>query len=136
MLLASGRKGQIITLDIFSKEAINYNMFIAASSGAGKSFFVNYLVSNYYAAGAKIRIVDVGKSYQKMTRMHGARFLDFDDSSSICLNPFTSIDEVRLGDMEQKEYLENTMCLIAAVMSMVRGRTPQEIRPLMEESSL
>jgi MFS family permease len=28
------------------------------------------------------------------------------------------------------------MCLIAAVMSMVRGGTPQKIRPLMEESSL
>jgi conjugal transfer ATP-binding protein TraC len=116
VLLANGRKGQIVTLDIFAKEANNYNMFIAASPGAGKSFFVNYLVSNYFAAGAKIRIVDVGKSYQKMTRMHGARFLDFDESSHICLNPFTNIDEVRLGDMEQNEYLENTMCLIAAVV--------------------
>ena len=116
VLLATGRKGQIVTLDIFAREAINYNMFIAASPGAGKSFFVNYLVSNYFAAGAKIRIVDVGRSYQKMTRMHGARFLDFDENSRICLNPFSSIDEVRLGESEQGEYLENTLCLIAAVV--------------------
>jgi len=116
VLLATGRKGQIVTLDIFAKEAINYNMFIAASPGAGKSFFVNYLVSNYFSAGAKIRIVDVGKSYQKMTRMHGARFLDFDENSRICLNPFSNIDEVRLGENEQSEYLENTLCLITAVV--------------------
>jgi conjugal transfer ATP-binding protein TraC len=116
VLLATGRKGQIVTLDIFAREAINHNMFIAASSGAGKSFFVNYLVSNYFATGAKIRIVDVGRSYQKMTRVHGARFLDFDESSRICLNPFTNIAEVRLGEGEQNEYLDNTMCLIAAVV--------------------
>jgi conjugal transfer ATP-binding protein TraC len=116
VLLATGRKGQIVTLDIFAREAINYNMFIAASPGAGKSFFVNYLVSNYFAAGAKIRIVDVGRSYQKMTRMHGARFLDFDEHSRICLNPFSTIDEVKLGESEQSEYLENTLCLIAAVV--------------------
>jgi conjugal transfer ATP-binding protein TraC len=116
VLLATGRKGQIVTLDIFAKEAINHNMFIAASSGAGKSFFVNYLVSNYFSAGAKIRIVDVGKSYQKMTRMHGARFLDFDESSRICLNPFSNIARVGTGGAEEREYLENAMCLIAAVV--------------------
>ena len=135
LLLATGRKGQIITLDIFAREAINYNMFIAASPGAGKSFFVNYLVSNYFTAGAKIRIVDVGKSYQKMTRMHGARFLDFDESSRICLNPFSNIDEVRLGESEQNEYLENTLCLISAVVMQMCFSATDVIPPDKAESA-
>ncbi len=135
VLLATGRKGQIVTLDIFAKEAINHNMFVAASPGAGKSFFVNYLVSNYYAAGAKIRIVDVGRSYQKMTRLFGARFLDFDESSRICLNPFTNIAEVRLGEVEQREYLENTMCLIAAVVMQMCFSATDSIPPDKAESA-
>jgi len=135
VLLATGRKGQIITLDIFAKEAINYNMFIAASPGAGKSFFVNYLISNYYSTGAKIRIVDVGRSYQKMTRMHGARFLDFDERSRICLNPFSNIDEVRLGDAERNEYLENTLCLISAVVMQMCFSATDVIPPDRAESA-
>ena len=92
MIFAS-RKGQVAGLDLMDKEAINHNAFIAASSGSGKSFFINYLVTNYFSAGAKIRIIDIGGSYQKMTKMCGARYLDFTDEANICINPFTKIIE-------------------------------------------
>jgi conjugal transfer ATP-binding protein TraC len=92
MIFAS-RKGQVAGLDLMDKEAINHNAFIAASSGSGKSFFINYLVTNYFSAGAKIRIIDIGGSYQKMTKMCGARYLDFTDEADICINPFTKIIE-------------------------------------------
>ena len=67
----------------------NHNAFVAASTGSGKSFFVNCLTYNYFGAGAKIRIIDIGGSYKKMTRVCNARYLDFTDGMSI--NPFTHI---------------------------------------------
>lgn len=92
MIFAS-RKGQLAGLDLMDREAINHNAYIAASSGSGKSFFVNYLVTNYFAAGAKIRIIDIGGSYRKMTKMCGARYLDFTDQADIRINPFGNIVE-------------------------------------------
>ena len=53
-LLLAGRKGQLCTLDLFDSHANNHNAFVAASTGSGKSFFVNCLTYNYFGAGAKI----------------------------------------------------------------------------------
>ena len=135
VMLMAGRKGQLVTLDIFDKGTNNFNMFVAASTGSGKSFFVNYLVSNYFSTGAKIRIVDVGKSYQKMTKIFGARFLDFDENSGICLNPFSNIDRVNVSEAERKEYLENALCLIAAVVMQMCYSSTDTVPPDEAESS-
>ncbi|MEM3265081.1 MAG: TraC family protein [Thermoplasmata archaeon] len=88
-----GRKGQFVTLDLFNKVADNYNMFVTASTGKGKSFFVNYLASRYYGAGAKIRIVDIGFSYKKLINMFNGRYIEFKPSEPVSLNPFSFIDD-------------------------------------------
>jgi conjugal transfer ATP-binding protein TraC len=112
-VLFIGRKGQLCGLDIFAKQKVNNsNVFIAAGSGAGKSFLVNYLVTNYYGENALVRIIDIGRSYKKMTRLFGARFLDFDENSNVCLNPFTHIP-IDDEDEQKKE--------IAVIGSMVTG---------------
>jgi conjugal transfer ATP-binding protein TraC len=90
-LLFPARKGQMGRLDFFSESSGNYNGFIGAFSGAGKSFLVNFIVFNYWAAGAKIRILDIGHSYKKASWIFGAKFLDFGVDSDVCLNPFTNI---------------------------------------------
>jgi conjugal transfer ATP-binding protein TraC len=91
VMLFAGRKGNLFGLDIFHKGVNNHNAMVCASSGAGKSFFVNYLVYNYFAKKSKIRIIDIGGSYKKMTKLFGARYLDFTEYSQDCLNPFTNI---------------------------------------------
>ena len=63
-MLFVGRKGQIIRMDLFGEKAVNHNLFVAASSGSGKSFVVNYLAYNYYSANAMVRIIDIGGSYK------------------------------------------------------------------------
>jgi conjugal transfer ATP-binding protein TraC len=91
VMLFAGRKGNLFGLDIFNKGVNNHNAMVCASSGAGKSFFINYMVYNYFAMNSKIRIIDIGGSYKKMTKLFGARYLDFSEHSRICLNPFTNI---------------------------------------------
>jgi conjugal transfer ATP-binding protein TraC len=89
-LLLVGRKGQVCGIDIFDRNANNNNIFVAAQTGAGKSFFINYLVYNYYGAGAKIRIIDIGDSYKKNTILYNARYLDFGEEKT-SINPFSTI---------------------------------------------
>src|SRR3546814_4823118 len=57
-LLYVGRKGQLVTLDLFDPRINNYNFVVAAESGAGKSFLLNDLCRQYYAQNALIRIID------------------------------------------------------------------------------
>ena len=107
-VLFVGRKGQLISLDIFHKAAANnHNMFITAASGAGKSFTNNYFLYNYYANGAKVRVIDIGDSYKKMTKIASGRYLDIEEDD-MCINPFSSIVD--------EEYDLNTIPYICAQM--------------------
>jgi conjugal transfer ATP-binding protein TraC len=92
-LLFKGRKGQVIGFDFFTKGASNYNWYVAAPTGKGKSFLVNYIVYNYYAEGVKVRIIDIGGSYKKLVHMLGGKFIDFEPNSNISLNPFAQVRE-------------------------------------------
>lgn len=91
VLIWIGRKGQLGTLDFFSKRTTNYNGAIMAGSGGGKSVFCNYIMNNYYAKGDLIRVVDIGGSYKKQSKMSGARYMEFAEDSDICINPFSVI---------------------------------------------
>jgi len=86
-----GRKGQLFGFDLWAHNS--QNALVCATTGGGKSFLLNYILNNYYGVGAKIRVVDIGGSYKKMTNLHGAKFLDFAPGSDINLNPFTNISD-------------------------------------------
>lgn len=94
-----GRKGQLITYDLFHPNLNNQNFIVAAESGAGKSFFLNNLTNQYYAQGAKIRIIDIGYSYQKSCSLMGGRFLDVGADANLCINPF----DFKIVDPEEKQ---------------------------------
>ncbi len=84
-----GRKGQLFGIDLWAH--ISHNALVCATTGGGKSFWLNYLLNHYYGVGAKIRVVDIGGSYKKMTKLHGAKFLDFGPGNNLCLNPFSNV---------------------------------------------
>ena len=106
-----GRDGQIFGLDLFASDS-NFNCIISAESGAGKSFFVNKLVSSYIGSGistggtvkgrlpnhvgdgAQVFIVDVGGSYEGLCAQYeGSQYLEFGAAMKYSMNPFPSIHE-------------------------------------------
>lgn len=86
-LLYVGRKGQLITLDLFDPRINNYNFIVSAESGAGKSFLLNHLCLQYFAQGALIRIIDIGGSYRKLCTLCSGRYIDIGEEALV-LNPF------------------------------------------------
>lgn len=118
-MLFTGRKGQLAAVDFFDKGAINNNIFIAAASGSGKSFLVNSIAFNYHAAGALVRIIDIGGSYKKMSNMLGARYLDFSPGSNMCLNPFTNIRTVKDPDETEGEFLDSQEGELNSIVGVV-----------------
>lgn len=108
-----GRKAQVQGLDIFDKSANNHNFLCCATSGSGKSVFVNYLVSNHFAAGAQIRINDLGYSYKKLVNSFGGTYLDINDDD-INFNPFQNV--VNAHETEDKEHDIETIAMIIGEM--------------------
>jgi conjugal transfer ATP-binding protein TraC len=112
-LVFVGRKGQLITLDIMDPSVRNSNVLVAASTGSGKSFFCNYLVTSYYACGGIIRIVDIGASYKKLCKIFGGKYLDI--TEGMCFNPFTNVVDIT----------DDLPAIRAIVMQMAFSKTEQ-----------
>lgn len=101
-----GRKGQLVALDVMSPLADNHNMLIAAGSGAGKSVATQHLLISHFRSGFKVRIIDIGYSYRKLTTVIGGRFIDL--GNNFVLNPFDGIrDET---DLEMAKAVVMQMC--------------------------
>ena len=89
-----GRHGQVMGVNLFDNPSGNYNAIVVGTSGSGKSAFLNELARRYLAMGARIWIIDVGKSYEKFCHAMGGQFVEFGKDSGIVLNPWTMIDDI------------------------------------------
>jgi conjugal transfer ATP-binding protein TraC len=85
-----GRSGQLMDLSLFDS-ATNYNAVIAASSGSGKSFLANEILSTSLSVGGRCWVIDVGRSYANLCEALGGQFVSFTTDSKIVLNPFELI---------------------------------------------
>lgn len=87
------RTGQLMTLSLQDSNT-NNNALIAAESGSGKSFFTNELMSMYMSAGARVWIIDIGRSYLKLCNTLHGEFISFQQDQLPCLNPFRMINNI------------------------------------------
>jgi conjugal transfer ATP-binding protein TraC len=99
VLLLGGRRGQLMKLDVYDNPAGNYNVAIAGTSGSGKSLLLNEIAAAYLGTGAKVWIIDVGRSYEKACRNFGGSFIEFTEHAPLSLNPFTVVQDID-EDME------------------------------------
>jgi len=127
-LLLTSRRGQIMLLDLFDSPG-NYNAVVAATSGSGKSFFVNELCLSYLSIGGKVWLIDIGRSYFKLCRFLGGNFIEFKDSAPPCLNPFSKVTQLE-GDEGELDLL---IPIIGQMASLSRSLTDLE-RSLIEQA--
>ena len=92
-MLLHGRRGQVITWDPYDNKKGNYNIAIAAKSGAGKSFFSQEIISNTLSSGGRAVVIDSGHSYREIAGLFDGSYIEFDAGNIIGLNPFSNIDD-------------------------------------------
>jgi conjugal transfer ATP-binding protein TraC len=90
-MLLVGRRGQLMSWNPFDNKTGNYNVVIAGRSGTGKSVFMQDLLLNALSTGAKVFVLEVGRSFEKMNDLLDGQQIRFSKESNICLNPFTNI---------------------------------------------
>ncbi|MFQ5779171.1 MAG: type IV secretion system protein TraC [Nitrospiria bacterium] len=93
-LLLVSRRGQVMLIDLFDSPG-NYNAVVAAAPGSGKSFLVNEICLSRLAAGERVWVIDIGRSYLKLCNLLGGDFIEFRPEKPPCLNPFS-----RIADLE------------------------------------
>ena len=72
---------------------------LVGESGSGKSVLANEITQGYLGVGAKVFIIDVGRSYEKACRNFGGSFIEFTENAALSLNPFTLVQDID-EDME------------------------------------
>lgn len=90
MMTFASRNGQLMSYCLFDSET-NFNATVAAQSGSGKSFLINYLIAAYRSTDAQVWVIDVGRSYEKLAKAFNGDFIEFTPEATICLNPFELI---------------------------------------------
>ena len=109
------RGGQIAGVDIF-KSPTNYNFVVIGSSGSGKSYTMADFFTNYLMTGAKIRVIDVGRSYKEICDRVGGQYIEFVEEAPVCLNFFTNINLNSQGGIHEDEM--QTVVPLVALMAM------------------
>jgi conjugal transfer ATP-binding protein TraC len=87
-----GRSGQVATLSNFANTDGNYNIAVAAKSRAGKSFMTQEIIFDTLSQGGIVRVIDLGRSYEKFCKTMGGQFIEMKEG--VCINPFTHVKSI------------------------------------------
>lgn len=124
VLFYIGRKGQAIGLDLFDKRANAHNFYVVAETGGGKSFTLNDMLGSYADTGAAVRVLDLGRSYEKLTHIHKGRFMDFSLAQRICVNP---LDFIALDDEDFQRGMSTAETILSKMAYAKTGGRVSEI---------
>jgi len=92
-ILAISRRGQLAAIDFFDSPVAK-NGYIVATSGAGKSVFLQYLAFYSFACGSQVYLIDIGGSYEKLCKILGGEYIEVDTENPLSFNPFTKVKTI------------------------------------------
>ena len=125
-LLLVGRRGQPFWWSPFENGAGNHNIAICGKSGSGKSVLLQELCAALRGAGAKVVVIDDGRSFEHSVKLQGGRFAEFTIASGFSLNPFSMVDDARAH--EDEDYRLDCFAMIKAIVGQMArpGTAPSD----------
>ncbi|GAB5047560.1 type IV secretion system protein TraC [Thermodesulfovibrio sp. TK110] len=97
-----GRKGGIVFFHRYDS-ATNFNVSIVAESGGGKSFNTSNRHVHALASGRRVRVIDIGRSYEFLCQEIGGEYIYLTEERNPCFNFFTNIIEDANGNIDSDE---------------------------------
>jgi conjugal transfer ATP-binding protein TraC len=119
-MLLVGRRGQPFFWSPFQNGAGNHNVAVFGKSGSGKSVFLQDVCAALAGAGAKVIVIDDGRSFEHMAKAFGGAFVEFRLSSGFSLNPFDMIDADALdSDADGEDYEVECLAMLKAIVGQM-----------------
>ncbi len=111
----------LVALDPFDPRAGSWNAIVAGASGAGKTFFVQSLLTQLLVRDVEAIIVDRGGGYACLTRALGGQVISID--AGISLNPFDLPAGITVPPPEKKVFLA---AILRAMLESNFSHDPEE----------
>lgn len=108
-MMLFGRRGQPLFWNPFANKGGNYNAAVVGKSGAGKSVFMQELVTSLLGFGGKVYVVDDGRSFMNTCKLQGGSFLEFSNNAEICLNPFSLLKSEKKNNITKNYSIDDVL---------------------------
>ena len=116
-LMFVGRRGQPFFWSPFENKAGNHNVAVFGKSGSGKSVALQELCAAFAGVGAKIIVIDDGRSFEHMAKSLGGNFVEFRLRDGFSLNPFSMIDESLVA--QDEDYLVDALAMLKSIVGQM-----------------
>ena len=116
-LMLVGRRGQPFFWSPFENSAGNHNVAVCGKSGSGKSVALQELCASMVGAGAKVVVIDDGRSFEHSAKLQGGAFVEFTMASGFCINPFAMIDPTLAG--QDEDYLMDCFAMLKSIVNQM-----------------
>jgi conjugal transfer ATP-binding protein TraC len=127
-MLALGRRGQLAAFDFFDNTQGGKNVAIVGAVGSGKSTLLQEIATSYASRGAKVRVFEVGRSFERLTKRVGGQFFVFTHSARPNVNPFSLVSSPVMVDGELRGGIDDDIALLQPLMAKMaspdRGLDP------------
>jgi conjugal transfer ATP-binding protein TraC len=117
VMLLKSRWGSFLGIDTFDPSLTNYNGFIAARSGHGKTFLNQTHIASLRRIGAEIFIVDQKQDYGPLVEAFGGKTIAFAPDSGVAINIF----DLERGDTTPSDTKRD---LLYTVLRQMIGPSP------------
>lgn len=130
LLMLLGRKGQVFGVDPFANPEGSYSMTVVGKPGSGKSVVLNDLAAGVWASGGLVRIIDVGRSYEKLCAILGGDFVTFSTTDVWDLNPFNLLTDAAaaLDQATSAEWYERLDMVVEIFSAFMCGGRPKDFQ--------
>ena len=116
-MMLIGRRGQPFFWAPFENNSGNHNVAVFGKSGSGKSVALQELCSALCGAGAKVVVIDDGRSFEHSAKLQGGAFVEFTMSSGFCINPFSMID-AEMAEQDE-DYLMDCFAMLKSIVNQM-----------------
>jgi conjugal transfer ATP-binding protein TraC len=113
------RRAVLCGIDMFISNS-NFNGYVVAQPGSGKSVLLQYIAFCSYARGDRVFVMDIGGSQKRLCEALEGQYLEIDPNAPISFNPFSSIgDDKALS--ENLTFLTNFCYMLGSNKNVVRA---------------
>ncbi len=124
-LILYSRRGQMAGIDLFVSD-INFNAYLVATSGAGKSVLLNMIAFNSFARGDRVFVLDYDTSFLKLCETLDGQYVFLDPQKPISFNPFSDIkDSAQLTD--DLNYLSSLIYMLGSSKHQARADEDEKL---------
>jgi len=127
------RRAQFATFDLFQSNK-SFNAYVVATSGAGKSVFLQTIAVNSYARGDRIFVLDYDNSFYGLCQSVNAQYVELNPERPLSFNPFSeirSLEELK----DELSYLSDFVYMLGSNKNEVRAEEEEKyIKQFIQES--